>query len=529
MATTFDVKGNSNARGSNLRSQIDVIGGQASGDTYADVADSLDRANDLINKNQIQKNTIIDTFPGYLPDQFQKNITDSQYRVVYAEQGWDTQKYMTFIISPGSGRRYNPSHAKIYFKANIEKTDGTALGDNALPVENFYAKLFKKIEITNLNTGTLVNKNIEYNSDLFDLMSNWYYDGADYKHVENTRNQKLVQTVGRRVTAANNTNERLEKRFSDNEQKKWAAKTMFDIDLAKVHSFFGINTLMWVPLEMKFYLNDDYRQLFEIKPAADVDAADIYKTEYTIKYDNSFPPQIIMPEFSMSPSYQQQDAELFSQNGIYDLGNYVKPYKRIQTISLGADQATIPITGITERPEWLIIQMQSLTSLEHQTHYDSTHEDLALNLIKRVVISGLETVDGVKEIDFEVNNPNKIVDQLTAYNALRRFTTNAPTFATNTALRETNYLGNFLTESEFMYGATKKDKGCFPLVFDLSDSKGTYDGASDDNSYLSPKIQCSIYLNNATITTYNILLTVVTTGKYALSMNDNGQPVIIKV
>ena len=91
---------------------------------------------------------------------------------------------------------------------------------------------------------------------------------------------------------------------------------MFEIDMSKIHSFFGINSLMWVPPQVKLYFNDDFRQLFEVKPFKDVDPADIYKTKYTIKYDESFPPQIILPFYKISSSYQQQDAELSKQNGI---------------------------------------------------------------------------------------------------------------------------------------------------------------------------------------------------------------------
>ena len=56
-----------------------------------------------------------------------------------------TQKYMTFVIAPGSERRYNPSKTKLVFKAQIQKTDGTLLGDNDLPVDNFFKKLSLQI------------------------------------------------------------------------------------------------------------------------------------------------------------------------------------------------------------------------------------------------------------------------------------------------------------------------------------------------------------------------------------------------
>ena len=373
-----------------------------------------------------------------------------------------------------------------------------------------------------------MNQDIEYKTDVPELMKHWYYDAADFKHTEGIRNQSLVETIGRR-TKKDASNLRLTKRFTSTEQAIWKNMTMFEIDMSKIHSFFGINNLMWVPLQIKLYFNDDYRQLFEIRPTEDIDEANVYDTQYGIIWDESFPPQIILPLYEMSASYQQQDAELFKQNGVYDLGNYSKPSIPIQTIPKGADQITMDISGITERPEWLVIQVQSLTAKMHLSHYDSTHEDIAQNIIKRVVITGIETPSGTKEIDFEVNNANKKADQLMSYNALKRFTTNAPLFTTNSVLMGTDYMGNFVKKSDFQKGATDKSKGVFPLVFDLSDSKGNYDGSSDDNCYLSSQLQFNLYLNNDTEEQYNVVVTVITAGKYVLYMNDNGQPGIKKV
>ena len=513
-----------------LKSQTNVPGGQASGDTYADIANALETANDLINKKQIQKSIMIETFPGYLPDKYQKNIKDAAYTYVYAEQGWDTQKYLTFSFVPGMSRRYNPFTAILMFKGQIVKVadENTGLDTNALPVEGFYRKFFKKIEIKNLNTNTLVNKSVEYDTDLFDFMANWYYDTGDYVHEEASRNQGLVQSLGRRL-GANASNNRIENRLNAGENQIWVDKRLFMIDMSKIHSFFSINELMWVPLEIKLYFNDDYRKLVEIKPTEAVDAANQYDTIYKMKFDTSFPPQIMLAEYTMTPMYLQEEDTLFSENGIYDYGNYAKVTKRSKTIPLGADQAVIDITGITERPEWLILQIQSLTSQEHLSHYDSYNEDVALNLIKRVVITDINNADGKKEIDFEINNSNKMIDKLMAYNSLKRFTNGAPVFSTNTSLKNTKYMKNFCTWSQFRKGIENKDQGNFPLVFDLSDSKGTYDGTADNNSFISPKIQCVVYLNATSTKQHNLVVTIVTTGKYALHMNDNGQPEITKV
>ena len=104
MATRISEDGSTNATGTILKNQISVPRGQASSNTYAHIANALETANDPINKKQIKKSTIVETFPGYLPDKFQQNI-DESYLYAYAEQGWDTQKYFTFSFIPGLYRR----------------------------------------------------------------------------------------------------------------------------------------------------------------------------------------------------------------------------------------------------------------------------------------------------------------------------------------------------------------------------------------------------------------------------------------
>ena len=139
MATRISEEGSTNASGTVLKSQTNVPGGQASGDTYADIANALETANDLINKKQIQKSIMIETFPGYLPDKYQKNIKDATYTYVYAEQGWDTQNYLTFSFVPGMSRRCNPFTAILMFKGQIvkEADETNELDANALPVKIF--------------------------------------------------------------------------------------------------------------------------------------------------------------------------------------------------------------------------------------------------------------------------------------------------------------------------------------------------------------------------------------------------------
>ena len=113
--------------------------------------------------------------------------------------------------------------------------------------------MFKKIEIKNLHTGDLVNQDIEYRTDVPQLMEHWYYNDTDFKHEEGVKNQKLVNVVGRRLTAAVNSNLRLNNCFSSGEYGIWKDMTMFEIDMSLIHCCYGINSLMWVPLKVKLY------------------------------------------------------------------------------------------------------------------------------------------------------------------------------------------------------------------------------------------------------------------------------------
>ena len=162
MATNFSPRGSSNSTGNTLNMQLDVPGGQAGGTNYTDISNALDRAEELIVKDRVEKKLIEEVFPGYLQDQFQTNIVSSGYSYVYAETVWKDQKYMTFTISPGRGKRYNPANIHLSFKAKIRMVkDNEPLDNNAIPVENFYQKLFKKVEI---NYNSIKNKSLQISS-----------------------------------------------------------------------------------------------------------------------------------------------------------------------------------------------------------------------------------------------------------------------------------------------------------------------------------------------------------------------------
>ena len=94
-----------------------------------------------------------------------------------------------------------------------------------------------------MNTGELVNKSIEYDTDLFDLMQNWFNSEGKHKHNDATRNRNLMERIDRRLTA-NTSNRRLNHRIHAGEVNVWRNKTMYQIDMAKIHSLFSINALL---------------------------------------------------------------------------------------------------------------------------------------------------------------------------------------------------------------------------------------------------------------------------------------------
>ena len=60
----------------------------------------------------------------------------------------------------------------------------------------------------------------------------------------------------------------------------------------------------------------------------------------------------------------------------------MKIHKRPKSVIKGADSSIIDIIGINERPDYKIIQIQSLTAAQHNSHYDNTYEDIAQNYLK---------------------------------------------------------------------------------------------------------------------------------------------------
>ena len=493
---------------------------------------NIEEIGDIIQNKEAEKETIANDFPGYLPERYQDNVNAVEMNKMFTHNGWDSQNYLSFNIEVADKDRYIPYNMKLIFKGNFKKSDDQDFPANAIPVEGFYRKLFKKIEIKNKLTNELVNKDVEYDVDIFDFCDNFHYDETAFKHLENKRNQTLCNKVGRRLTVANNgnTNNRLKERFeggNNSEWNKWAKKNLFIVDMSRIHSFFCIKSFLWAPIEIRLYFNTEMKSLFEVVPAADVGNGALDEVCKFV-YDKKFEPSIVCPVFKMSEEYDSKDRSLFQTNPIYDLENYAKVYKYpIKTLT-GQASAHVDMRGVKERPEFLIVQISSITAAEHLSHYDNTHEDVALGLIKRLFLRNVNTATGVRTFDIEPNNGNKIEDQIMLYNNFRRLANGACSVATDSELRNTDYIKNFITFEEFVATTKTIANERYPLVIDLTDSLGLYGGTNDKPDQTSPLMQLELIFNQNLTQQYSIETIVITTGKYALHLNDNYSAQITK-
>ena len=123
--------------------------------------------------------------------------------------------------------------------------------------------------------------------------------------------------------------------------------------------------------------------------------------------------------YTVSPEYRQNEMELFKENQTYDYGNNMKIHKRPKNVIKGADSSIIDIIGIIERPNYMIIQIQSLIAAQHNNHYDNTYEDIAQKLLKRNIVTGCNNENGMKIINYELDNDNRSGDKYELYGALR--------------------------------------------------------------------------------------------------------------
>ena len=517
---------NNASGGSGLSLQTEVPGGMASSNNYASVSESINEMQNLIEKKQIKEETIERVFPGYLDEKFQSIIERTEIYSNTALSGWDSQDFIQFDIDPSDSQRYIPSNIRLLMYAKLRSTAGTNVPPNVIPVENFFKKYFKKIELRNKLSNELINKDIEYSSDIQEFLQHFKYDKEDYKHSIEDRNQSLCEVLGRRL-GKNKSYKRLSERINSPEKNKWDTITKFEIPLSILHPFFKISEKMWMSINVKLFMETDWKKLFEAVPTADVTDQTIELAK--VEKNKSKAPELIYPIYTVSPEYRQNEMELFKENQTYDYGNYVKIHKRPTTIIKGADSSIIDVLGINERPNYMIIQIQSLTADQHASHYDNTFEDAAQKLLKRVIVTGCYNETGMKIINYELDNDNRPGDKYELYGSLRRLTNGTPVYALNTNLIDTKYMKNFITEDEFNKGFDDKNvSGCYPLVIDLSDSKGSYYDSDDNIDIKSPKMQVSLYFKKQTTEQYNIIITVLTKSKIVLERNENGLAVITK-
>ena len=64
----------------------------------------------------------------------------------------------------------------------------------------------------------------------------------------------------------------------------------------------------------------------------------------------------------------------------------------------------------------MIIQIQSLTAAQHNSHYDNTYEDIAQKLLKRIIVTGCNNENGMKIINYELDNDNRPGDKVKKIN-----------------------------------------------------------------------------------------------------------------
>ena len=88
---------------------------------------------------------------------------------------------------------------------------------------------------------------------------------------------------------------------------------------------------------------------------------------------------------------------------------------------------------------------------------------------------------------------------------------------------------NFIQESDYNSRFKSTNiSGCYPLVIDLSDSKGSYFDTDDNIKIISPKMQVTLYFKESTKIEYNVIITILTKSKIVLERNENGLAVITK-
>ena len=501
--------------------QNDELATTGTSSSYAGIVNTVDTMDKLINERKAKQERIAKLHPGYLPDKYQDSITQTKIEYKYAQQGWKQQNYVQFPLQVNQGNRYNPSTAKFRIKFRLRSAAGGDLPNNVIPVENFENKFIQKVRIENMGTKDDINRAVEYRSDLLTLAENFFYDSDVYKHEDESRNQLLCESIGRR-TRANASNKRLDQRMQNH--NLWKTKTEWIIDCSKLDDFFKINHPLWTSVMVTFFFETNQKKLFEAKPAANVPNDQIYAEPAKIVFDESFTPQLFYTVTTMSQLYNTEDNELYETNKMYDLGEYNKITVEQKNMAQGAQNCTVFLRGLTNRIEFLCITVQSLTGQEHGSVYDSTMEDQTLKLVEKIIIKNLYNPNGTETKTFILDNDiQNRSDLMELYGGFRRFVCGAPNVATVSALKHTEYLRNLPTEADYLSrrsAAKANTDGCFPVCIDCTDSKGLFDDADDDPSFVSPLIEVELVFKQNATRDYNIVLTAFQKGKYILSNVD---------
>lgn len=493
--------------------------------SYESIAQGLNSVADLVNEKKAKASVIKRAWPGYLPRDYQKDILATTSTSVYCQQGWLTQKKMLFTIHPGDSQRYNPSQIELVFKVQFRKADGAALADNMCPVEHIESQLFSLIRVMNTTTGNYFTQAIEPRVEVKTMYQHWYWDKKDYKLPGMSKNNFLVEKLGRRLKAGE-SNLRLAERMK-NDRKHFAELVTMKINCSFIHKFFRIDELIADPVTIEFYLETNNKKLFEVVPGAAV--KNVYEEPAKVVYDDSFVPQLTFNYYTMSESYKVQEGNLWKENGLYILAESENTYQVTKAVPTGATFVTIDIPSVKEQPNFLIFTIQSQTTADHGSVYDNTGEEMALAMIKLLTISNLNTKQGLQSMQLTVNDENFQNSKRYLYESFRRLVTGAPIGNTSSSLRGTYYHKNFLTDQdEYFDKAVDTSKGTWPIVVDVSPSRG-YFGTLDEPALTSPHMQVNIIFKKATTENLNCVVTVITSTNIIREMTPDGKTQIIKL
>ena len=114
------------------------------------------------------------------------------------------------------------------------------------------------------------------------------------------------------------------------------------------------------------------------------------------------------------------------------------------------------------------------------------------------------------------------------FDSFRRFVTGAPIGNTSASIRGTYYHKNFILEDNFWEKGLDKSTGTWPIVIDVSPSRG-YFGSFDEPAVISPNIHVKLIFKEAVTQNLNFVVTVVTSTDILRQQTDNGKTEIIKV